>query len=80
VPSNIEDPMAQLIAKIEEGNRGTHRRMETMHASMGNMEATVKGDLKEHDEFQRWWPEVEKKVGEMNEALKTIQFVIERQV
>ena len=77
-PSKSEDPLAQLIAKIEEGNRETHRRMETMQASMANMEATVKGVLKEHDEFQRWRPEVEK-VGEMNEALKTIQFLIERQ-
>jgi uncharacterized protein YukE len=81
-PSKSEDPMAQLIAKIEEGNRETHRRMETMQASMANMEATtrrVKGVLKEHDEFQRWRPEVEKKVGDMNEALKTIRFIIERQ-
>jgi uncharacterized protein YukE len=76
-PSKSEDPMAQLIAKIEEGNRETHRRMETMQASMMNMEAMVKGVLKEHGEFQRWWQEVEKKVGETNEAL--IQFVIERQ-
>jgi uncharacterized protein YukE len=78
-PSKSEDPLAQLIAKIEEGNRETHRRMETMQVSMANMEATVKGVLKEHGEFQKWRPEVEKKVGEMNEALKTIQFVIERQ-
>jgi hypothetical protein len=62
-PSKSEDPLAQLIAKIEEGNRETHRRMEAMQVSMANMEAMVKGVLKEHGEFQKWRPEVEKKVG-----------------
>jgi uncharacterized protein YukE len=78
-PSKTEDAMAQLLAKIEEGNRETHRRMETMQASMANMESTVKGVMKEHTEFQKWRPEVEKKVWEMNEALKVIQVAIEKQ-
>jgi hypothetical protein len=62
-PLKNEDSMAQLLAKIEEGNRETHRRMEMMQASMANMEATVKGVMKEHIEFQRWRPEVERRCG-----------------
>jgi hypothetical protein len=35
--------------------------------------------MKEHNEFQRWRSKVEKKVWEMNEALKVIQVAIEKQ-
>nr|ACG33732.1 hypothetical protein [Zea mays] len=65
--------MAQLLAKIEEGNKATHRRMETVQASLAMVEATVKNMMKEQGEFQKWRPETEVKVSEVAEALKTIQ-------
>jgi hypothetical protein len=64
-PSQVEDPMAQLLAKIEEGNKETHRRMEVMQASMVTVETTVKGLMKEQGELRRWRPEVETKVSEV---------------
>jgi hypothetical protein len=42
---SLEDPMAQLMAKIEEGNRGIHRCMDSMQSAMEKMEITLKGLL-----------------------------------
>jgi hypothetical protein len=77
-PPRNEDPMAQLLAKIEEGNKETHRRMETIQSSMASVEATVKGMMKEQGEFRKWRPEVEAKVAEVAEALKTIQSKVDQ--
>jgi hypothetical protein len=44
----------QQLAKIEEGNWETHRRMETMQASIANMETIVKCVLSEQGEIQKW--------------------------
>jgi hypothetical protein len=77
-PPRNEDPMAQLLAKIEEGNKETHRRMETIQSSMASVEATVKGMMKEQGEFRKWHPEVEAKVAEVAEALKTIQSKVDQ--
>lgn len=32
VSARVHDPMAQLLAKIKEGNKETYRRMETMRS------------------------------------------------
>jgi hypothetical protein len=50
-PPWIENPMAQLITKIEEGSCETHRHMEMMQATMANMEVMMKGVRKGHSEF-----------------------------
>ena len=72
-PPRVEDPMAQLMAKIDEGNKETCRHMEAIQASMEKMEATIQALLSDLSEFQRWWPDIEKKVVEMAESLKKIQ-------
>lgn len=77
-PPRNEDPMAQIMAKIEEGNKETHRRMETVQASLATVEATMKGMMKEQGEFRKWRPEVEMKVTEVAEALKTIQAKVDQ--
>jgi hypothetical protein len=78
-PSRVEDPMAQLLAKIEEGNKETHRSMEAMQASMVTVEAMAKGMMmKDQGEFRRWRPEVKTKVSEVAEALKTIQAKVDQ--
>jgi hypothetical protein len=77
-PPRNEDPMAQIMAKNEEGNKETHRRMETVQASLATVEATMKGMMKEQGEFRKWRPEVEMKVTEVAEALKTIQAKVDQ--
>jgi hypothetical protein len=62
-----------LLAKIEEGNKETHPRMEVTQTAIGNMESTVKSVMGEQVEFQRWRPEVETRVTEIAEALQAIQ-------
>jgi hypothetical protein len=52
-PTRADDPMAQLLAKIEEGNRETHRRMELVQSSIGSMESTMKGVIAEQGEIQK---------------------------
>jgi hypothetical protein len=41
-PAKSDDLVTQLLAKIEEGNKETHRRMEVMPAEIRNMESTLK--------------------------------------
>jgi hypothetical protein len=43
--------MSQILARIEEGNWETHRRMEEMKVSMSGMETTVRSVLMEQCEF-----------------------------
>jgi hypothetical protein len=50
-PAKAEEPLAQLLAKIEEGNRETHRRMELMQGALGNMETAVKGVMSEQEDL-----------------------------
>lgn len=69
--------MAQLLAKIEEGNRETHRRMELVQSSIGSMESTMKGVIAEQGEIQKWKPEVEAKMNLIAGALKDIQGQVE---
>jgi hypothetical protein len=52
----LEDPMAQLMAKIEEGNREIHRCMDSMQSAMERMEIAVKGLLTDPSDCQRWRP------------------------
>jgi hypothetical protein len=54
--SILEDPMAQLMAEIEEGNREIHRCMDSMQSAMERMEITVKGLLTDPSDCQRWRP------------------------
>ncbi|XP_008668797.1 uncharacterized protein [Zea mays] len=72
-PAKTDDPLSQLLAKIEEGNKETHRRMEAIQGAVGNMEAAVKVVMTEHGDLQKWKPEVEAKVTEISDALKAIQ-------
>jgi hypothetical protein len=65
--------MAQLLAKIEEGNQETHRRMELVQSSIASMESTMKGVIAEQGEIQKWKPEVEAKMNLIAGALKDIQ-------
>ena len=58
-PAKAEEPLAQLLAKIEEGNRETHRRMELVQGALGNMETVVKSVMSEQGDLQKWRPEVE---------------------
>jgi hypothetical protein len=76
-PTRADDPMAQLLAKIEEGNRETHRRMELVQSSIGSMESTMKGVIAEQGEIQKWKPEVEAKMNLIAGALKDIQGQVE---
>ena len=76
-PARAADPMAQLLAKIEEGNRETHRRMELVQSSIGSMESTMKGVIAEQGEIQKWKPEVEAKMNLIARALKDIQGQVE---
>lgn len=72
-PPKADNLITQLFAKVEEGNLDARRCMETIQTCMTNMEATVKGVMKDHDEMQKWlWhPVVEaKKVQEMTDAIK----------
>jgi hypothetical protein len=61
-PAKAEEPLAQLLAKIEEGNRETHRRMELVQGALGNMETVVKSVMSEQGDLQKWRPEVESKM------------------
>ncbi|NP_001142693.1 uncharacterized protein LOC100384518 isoform 1 [Zea mays] len=72
-PAKTDDPLSQLLAKIEEGNKETHRRMEAIQGAVGNMEAAVKVVMTEQGDLQKWKPEVEAKVTEISDALKAIQ-------
>lgn len=62
-PPKADNLITQLFAKVEEGNLDAHWCMETIQTFMANMEATVKGVMKDHDEMQKWlWrPVVEEK-------------------
>ncbi|XP_035818132.1 F-box domain containing protein isoform X1 [Zea mays] len=77
-PPKGDDPMSQILARIEEGNRETHRRMEEMKVSMSGMETTVRSVLMEQGEFQKWHPEVEHKVSQIGEALAAIQAKVDQ--
>jgi hypothetical protein len=77
-PPKGDDPMSQILARIEEGNRETHRRMEEMKVSMSGMETTVRSVLMEQGEFQKWRPEVEHKVSQIGEALAAIQAKVDQ--
>ena len=46
-PPRPDDPVMQILAKLEEGNRETHRRMENMQKTMANMQTTVKSVMAE---------------------------------
>jgi hypothetical protein len=72
-PTKSDDPLAQLLAKIEEGNKETHRRMDSMQAAINNMEATMKGVLTEQGDVQKWNPKIERKITEFAEVLKKTQ-------
>jgi hypothetical protein len=77
-PPRPDDPVMQILAKLEEGNRETHRRMENMQKTMANMETTVKTVMAEQGEFRKWKPEVEAKVQEIADVLITIQGKVDR--
>jgi hypothetical protein len=70
--------MMQILAKLEEGNMETHRRMENMQKTMVNMETIVKSVMDEQGEFRKWKPEVEAKVQEIADVLITIQGKVDR--
>jgi hypothetical protein len=53
-PPKADNLIAQLFTKVEEGNLDAHRCMETIQTFMTNMEATMKGVMKDHDEMQKW--------------------------
>jgi hypothetical protein len=77
-PANTEDPLAQLLVKIEEGNRETHRQMELMQGALGNMETVVKGVMSEQGDLQKWKPEVESKMKEIVDTMRGIQIQVEK--
>jgi hypothetical protein len=72
-PPRVEDPMALLMAKIDEGNKETCRRMEAIQSTMEKMESTVQGLVSDRSDFKKWRPEIERKVVEMAETLVKIQ-------
>jgi hypothetical protein len=72
-PPRVEDPMALLMAKIDEGNKETCRRMEAIQSTMEKMEITVQGLVSNRSDFKKWRPEIERKVVEMAETLAKIQ-------
>jgi hypothetical protein len=69
------------MAKIEEGNREIHRRMDSMQSAMANLEATVKDLGTDQSDSQKWRPGIEAKVVEMTEALKSVRNpVVQKQI
>lgn len=42
---SVEESLAQLLARIDEGNRETYRRLDSMQSTMENMEITLKGQV-----------------------------------
>ena len=72
-PPRVEDSLAQLVAKIDDGNKDMSRRMEAIQATMEKMESTVQGLVVDRSEFQKWRPGIEKKVGEMADVLSQMQ-------
>ncbi|XP_035816765.1 uncharacterized protein [Zea mays] len=72
-PPRVEDPMALLMAKIDEGNKENCRRMEAIQSTMEKMESTVQGLVSDRSDFKKWRPEIERKVVEMAETLVKIQ-------
>jgi hypothetical protein len=73
---SLEDPMAQLMAKIEEGNRGIHRCMDSMQSAMEKMEITLKGLLTYQSDFQKGRPGIEAEEVGMMEAPKSVQNLV----
>ena len=71
-PAKTDDPLSQLLAKIEEGNKETHRRMEAIQGAVGNMEAAVKVVMMEQGAIQKWTPEVQDPVTTIAHAIKAI--------
>jgi hypothetical protein len=45
VALSVEESLAQLLARIDEGNRETYRRLDSMQSTMENMEITLKGQV-----------------------------------
>jgi hypothetical protein len=77
-PAKAEDPITQLLMKIEEGNKETHRRMELMQGAVGNMESAMKLVVAEQGDLQEWRPEVELKMKEMTETMRSVQIQVEK--
>jgi hypothetical protein len=72
-PPRVEDSLSRLMAKIDEGNKETYNRMYSIQSAMENLKNTVKGLVTDGSDFKRWRPEIEAKVVEMTEVLKTLQ-------
>jgi hypothetical protein len=72
-PPRLEDSLSRLMAKIDEGNKETYKRMYCIQFAMENLKSTVKGLVTDQGDFKRWRLEIEAKVVEMTEVLKTLQ-------
>jgi archaellum component FlaC len=77
-PTRSEDPMMQLMVKIEEGNREMQKRMDLLQTTMTGMEVTMKGVVSEQIGIQKWKPEMEMKVKDLTETLKDVQMKVDQ--
>jgi hypothetical protein len=77
-PTRSEDLMMQLMVKIEEGNREMQKRMDLLQTTMTGMEVTMKGVVSEQIGFQKWKPEMEKKLKDLTETLKDVQMKVDQ--
>lgn len=66
-PPRVEDSLSQLMAKIDEGNKETYTRIDSLQSAMEKMENTVKGMVTDQSDFKRWRLEIKTKVVEMTE-------------
>lgn len=72
-PPRVEDPMVQLLAKIEEGNK----MMSEMQSSMKVLENSVKKLSDEHDKVENWKPAVEATLNSLSDTIQDLKIKVE---
>lgn len=77
-PQWNEEQVAHLLARIEEGNQEKWRMMDTMQATIENMESSVKSVLSEQGDLQKWRSEEEANISKVVEVVKAIQSKVDR--
>lgn len=76
-PPKADDPLVLLMAKIEEGNRETHRMMGEMQSTMKTLEDSVVKLSAEHDRVESWKPEVESKLSRLGDSVQDLKIRVE---